>query len=140
MTTNRLVNQLIRHEGMELKMYKCPAGYNTIGAGHNLDENPITEQAARKILEDDIFIAYTDLVRAVPWMDKVDEVRLEAFVNMVFNLGITRFKKFEKMIEAAHNGQWDEAARQALDSKWADQVGFRALELAEQIKTGQYGN
>ena len=29
----KLAKSLIEHEGMELKMYNCPAGYKTIGVG-----------------------------------------------------------------------------------------------------------
>ena len=33
---------------------------------------------------------------------------------------------------------WEEASEQFLDSRWADQVGNRASELAEMIRTGEY--
>jgi len=32
-----LIAELKRHEGFSEKMYKCPAGYNTIGYGWNVD-------------------------------------------------------------------------------------------------------
>jgi len=44
------------------------------------------------------------------------------------------------MLTAIKNEEWDEAARQALDSKWAQQVGSRATELAEMLRTGEYVN
>jgi len=36
------------------------------------------------------------------------------------------------------SGDWEEASRQFLDSRWATQVGNRATELAEIISTGEY--
>ena len=32
--------QLILHEGLRLEVYKCPAGYWTIGVGRNLEGKP----------------------------------------------------------------------------------------------------
>ncbi len=33
----RMKEQLVRHEGLRLKPYRCPAGKLTIGIGRNLD-------------------------------------------------------------------------------------------------------
>jgi len=33
----RIKEQLVRHEGLRLKAYRCPAGKLTIGIGRNLD-------------------------------------------------------------------------------------------------------
>ena len=38
----KLTNQLIKHEGLRLKPYHCPAGNLTIGT--NLDDKSITEK------------------------------------------------------------------------------------------------
>jgi lysozyme len=35
-------------------------------------------------------------------------------------------------------GDYQEAATEFLDSRWAKQVGGRALELTDLIKTGEY--
>ena len=40
----RLVDQLIRHEGMELKVYKDSLGIETIGIGRNLVDRGVTEE------------------------------------------------------------------------------------------------
>jgi lysozyme len=47
-------------------------------------------------------------------------------------------KQFKLALEAMGNQQYDEAANQFLDSRWAKQVGNRAIELAEMIRTGEY--
>ena len=52
-------------------------------------------------------------------------------VNMVFNLGMPRLKKFKKMLAAIEAGDGEQAYVQALDSKWADQVKGRATRIAE---------
>ena len=46
--------------------------------------------------------------------------------------------KFKRMLAAIEKGDWDTAALEALNSKWADQVGARAKEIAEMLRTGEY--
>ena len=38
--------QLIEHEGLEQKVYRCTAGKLTIGVGRNLEDKGITEEEA----------------------------------------------------------------------------------------------
>jgi len=136
---NRLSQMIARHEGFRDTMYQDTVGVPTLGYGHNLNE-PITEQAAQAILEDDINKATTDLKNRFYWFNSLDPIRQDALVDMCFNLGISRLSGFHNMLTAIKNEEWDEAARQALDSKWAQQVGSRATELAEMLRTGEYVN
>jgi len=69
---------------------------------------------------------------------KDDSVRHDVFVDMVFNMGISRFSKFKKMLAAYEVDNYLEASRQMLDSKWARQVKGRAKRLAKMMKTGVY--
>ena len=55
---------------------------------------------------------------------------------MVFNLGINRFMGFKNMLRAAKEANYEEAARQMLDSRWATQVGARATKLATAMRSG----
>lgn len=135
---NNLVKQLIRHEGMRLKPYKDTVGKLTIGVGRNLDDVGITEEEALMLLKRDMQVARTELLTAYPVFNSLSDERLHAFTNMVFNMGITRFGGFKKMIAAVVAGDFDEAIKQMLDSKWARQVGSRANELAEQVRTNEY--
>ena len=45
---------------------------------------------------------------------------------MNFKLGITRLSNFQNMIAALVESRFDDAATEALDSRWARQVGQRA--------------
>ena len=56
---------------------------------------------------------------------------------MNFNLGITRPSLFKNMIVALSESRFDDAATEALDSKWARQVGQRAQTVAAMIRTGE---
>jgi lysozyme len=55
---------------------------------------------------------------------------------MAFNLG-NRLKGFKKFLSALNMGQWDDAAREMMDSKWATQVGKRAERLRDMVLTGR---
>jgi len=59
-------------------------------------------------------------------------------VDISFNLGQTRLRGFRKALEAMESGDWEEASKQFLDSRWSEQVGNRATELTEIIRTGEY--
>ena len=133
-----LTDQLIRHEGMMLKPYRDSLGILTIGVGRNLDDVGITREEALAMLDHDIELARADLVRVFPWTQDLDPVRLDALTNMCFNMGIGRLRGFARMLLALQEKNWTEAAIQALDSKWAVQVGSRSKELAQQFITGQY--
>lgn len=54
-----------------------------------------------------------------------DDVQ-HAVVDMCFNMGGPRFRKFTKLIEALAARDFIAAAREMLDSKWARQVPRRA--------------
>lgn len=130
MDVEKLKDQLILHEGLELKSYTCSAGYVTLGVGRNVEELGITEDEARYLLDNDILRVTQELDNNLPWWRDLSEVRQRVFVDMVFNLGISRFLNFKNMIGHAKNESWEECAAEMLDSRWADQVGQRATRLA----------
>jgi lysozyme len=72
------------------------------------------------------------------WFASLDDVRRDCMVDISFNLGQTRLRGFKKALTAMAEGEWKEASEQFLDSRWAQQVGNRAIELAEMIRTGEY--
>jgi lysozyme len=136
-TDNKLEDMLLRHEGLRLKPYKCTAGKLTIGIGRNLEDNGITEAEARMMLQYDIQIAKTQLVK-YKWFTELSDVRKDVIVDMVFNLGLSRFLAFKKTIQLLEAKDYEGAAAEILQSKWASQVGERALELSAMLLTGKY--
>ena len=52
---------------------------------------------------------------------------------MCFILGITRLLKFKKFLSAMENHEWDDAAVEMLDRRWAIQVGPRAIRLKDRV-------
>lgn len=127
-------DDLKRDEGLRLKPYRDTVGKLTIGYGRNLDDVGITEDEAEYMLEGDIEHVLEQLDRTLPWWNDLNESRKRALVNMAFNLGIGGLLKFKKMLAALKAGDYEHAAVEALDSRWAKQVGQRADRIAELLK------
>jgi lysozyme len=133
----RLIAMLQRHEGLRLKPYECTAGKLSIGYGRNLDDMGISEVEAMVMLRNDIEQCYQEL-EMFSWFSDLDQVRQEALVDMLFNLGLPTFLEFKKTLKFVAEGKYSQAAEEMLRSKWADQVGDRAKELAYMVDTGCY--
>lgn len=127
----RLRLDLIRDEGVVLKPYRDTVGKLTIGVGRNLDDVGITQEEALYLLTNDIDRHIKEALRVWPWLEKKPiKIRL-AIYNMAFNLGIPRLRQFIKMMDAIYKDDYKTAAREALDSKWAKQVGKRADRIVQ---------
>jgi len=132
----RLINDLKRDEGVRLKPYRCTAGKLTIGVGRNIEDMGITEDEADLLLETDIKRVEAELDGALPWWRDLSDRRQEALLNMGFNMGIPRLMTFRNMLAALESGSFGRAAAEALNSKWARQVGARAERIAAQLREG----
>lgn len=137
-TLNRLVAQLKKHEGLRLTPYKCTADKLTIGIGRNLEDVGISEHEAEMLLKNDIDRATKQLLLSFPWVADLDSVRKAALINFTFNVGIGTVKKFVKAMSFLEAKEYDKAALEFLSSRWASQVGKRATEITEQIRTGRW--
>lgn len=135
---NELVKQLKRHEGLRLKPYKCTANKTSIGVGRNLDDIGISEKEAEILLLNDIEEAKRQLAAHFPWTADLDEVRLAALINFTFNVGIGTVSKFVNAMALLKDGKFDMASEEFLQSRWANQVGQRAIDVTEQIRTGEW--
>ena len=134
MNLQELKAQLVRHEGMVLKVYRDSLGIPTIGVGRNLQDVGVTEAEALMLLDHDILGVLDDLDRECPWWRQMSEERQIVLADMCFNLGISRLLGFKNTLAAMQEGRWDDAAKEMLDSKWAKQVGKRAITLADMMK------
>ena len=132
-----LEQQLIRHEGYRQFPYKCSSGISTIAIGRNLEARGISKDEAKYMLHNDIEICKQELNLIYPIVKVLIFARYNVLINMCFNIGIKRLSGFKKMWAAIEIGDFEEASRQMLDSKWAKQVGKRADELAEIMIKGE---
>jgi lysozyme len=130
-----LVLQLKKHEGLKLKPYRDKVDKLTIGYGRNLDDKGISDEEAEIFLMNDIKECEKQL-EGISWYENLGHSRQIVIINMCYNLGIKGLKGFKNMIKAVKENDFYKAAYEMLDSKWAEQVGERAKELAEQMRTG----
>ncbi|MDD2601100.1 MAG: glycoside hydrolase family protein [Kiritimatiellae bacterium] len=134
----RIKEQLVRHEGLRLKPYRCTAGKLTIGYGRNLDDCGISQTEAYVLLENDIQNCEKQLLDEIPDIyNQLDEVRKSVLLNMCFNLGINGLLGFKNTLAFVKAGDWERAANNMLVSRWAKQVGRRAIELSELMRKGK---
>ena len=133
----RLEDMLIRHEDLRLKPYRDTVGKLTIGVGRNLDDVGISEDEALLLLDSDIQKAKQGAA-SFPWFPSLDEVRQDVVIDMIFNMGLTRFSGFKNMIAAIARQDYVAASEEMMKSTWATQVGQRSIELSAMMKTGSY--
>ena len=152
------MEKLIAHEGLRLQVYKDSLGIATIGIGRNLEDRGITpeelewmdipnmdtiyqygisEADAMYLAQNDVQIVEEELLRSHPCVENLDAVRQLVLVDMAFNMGVPRLGKFKKMWAAIHENNFEEAAKEMLDSRWANQVKSRATKLAHAMHTGE---
>ena len=129
------IEQLRIDEGESLVIYYCTAVVPTIGVGRNL-ESGITKEESNYLFMNDIAIVNKELADTFTWYYMLSPTRRSVMVNMNFNLGLTRFMTFKKMLAALECNNYEEAAKQMLDSKWANQVGNRSVRLAKKMLEG----
>ena len=136
MDRDLLRTQLRRHEGLRLHPYQDTVGKMTIGYGRNLDDVGITRKEAGLLLEEDID-RVLERLEEVDDYNQLDPVRQAVIANMAFNLGHAGVMSFTRMWAAIRHGDWEEAAHEMLNSRWHEQVGERARELAEIMRFGE---
>jgi lysozyme len=142
MNIPQLKKQIIAHEGMKLELYKCTAGYWTIGVGRNLSSRGISVDTAVDMLDEDIDICVSELDKVLPWWRKGNDARQHAIIDLHFNLGINTLLSFKKTMdlwERATDGkvEWSQVAKELLNSQYAKQLPNRSKTIAAMIETGE---
>ncbi len=137
---------LIEEEGWRNKAYPDPltkAEPWTIGVGHTGPEvRPDSIWSNEKIsatLSVDIHEA-REAAQAFfgEHFAKLNDVRQAVVISMIFQMGLAGFRRFRKAIAAIYRDDWEEAAKEMLDSLWAKQTPRRAFRTAEMMRTGEW--
>lgn len=158
----KLINQLIDHEGEVLQVYECPAGFKTIGVGRNLEtkglnddefkhlgldkypkvnlillleQRGITKEESRYLLSNDIDYFISELDKRLGFFKSLPETAKIVLVDMAFNLGVNGLLKFKNTLSLIEKGQYIAASKEMLNSAWKFQVGKRAYDLSDQLKS-----
>lgn len=136
-----IIEMLRRHEGVETHAYKCTANKTTIGVGRNIDSDGgigLSDDEIDYLLANDVKRVEAELTQAFEWFKKCNVPRKDAMLDICFNIGLPRLRQFKKALAAMSAGHYEIAAVEFLDSRWASQVGQRAITIAEIIRSGEY--
>jgi lysozyme len=141
MNIERVTKRLVREEGTKKKngrhvLYKDSVGIWTIGFGRNVQERGISDSEAYFMLANDIQDHQEELQHALPWIADLDEVRQEVLLDLAFNMGVPTLLTFKSTLGFIRDGRYAEARIALLKSKYAGQVGDRAIALADALETG----
>lgn len=133
--TGSLLRQLKLHEGVAKHPYRDTTGHWTIGVGRNLDDVGLDDDEIDLLLSHDIDRrARNELSRVHPAWVLLSQARRDVLIDMMFNMGAPRLSQFHRMWAAVREERWADAAEEMLDSRWAEQVGDRAVRLAKMME------
>ena len=155
---DELVKMVALHEGIVLNVYQDHLGINTVGIGRNLDDrgitdgellfmnktiddvydNGLTEEEAYYLCMNDIAIVEKELLDSKPIVNQLSAVRQMVLVDMAFNMGVPRLRLFKNMWMAIEKVNYPLACEEMIDSRWASQVGNRAMKLSLAMKNGEW--
>ena len=137
-------------EGFSSKVYKCPAGYDTIGYGRNIEANPLSDSEKAQLndkgevskavalewLKKDLSKCFDTALNSLYWFSDLETARAGAIVDMIYNLGFKGFSGFKKFAKAMVKKDYIKAVMELEDSKWFKQVGIRARDISKIIQLG----
>lgn len=140
-----VVAELKRSEGWRTKPYHCPLGYPTVGWGFRIGPQgadikqyqfTLTQPVGDLWLQE---LAAQVADRISPQLAGLSEPRQVVLVCMAYQMGVDGLLAFKKMLAATSAGDYDTAAAEMLNSRWARQTPVRAQRMAAQMRTGHYG-
>lgn len=136
-TRQKLRSLLLQNESYKQYPYSDTTGHLTIGIGRNLSDRGISQAEAFALLDDDVLYFSSKLSQLCEYFDGLDDNRKIAVIDMCFNVGVNSFLSFHDFHDAMARHDYVAASNAMLDSRWAAQVGQRAVTDAYIIKTGE---
>lgn len=136
MLTDELVAEIKREEGFVPVVYLDAKGKKTIGYG-TLLEDGISEAEAELLLRHRLDLMAGELERS-PVGEAYSNLRpgaRRAVLNMAYNMGVPSLLGFRKMWAALAEGDYAQAAGEALDSVYARELPARAGRVAERMRS-----
>jgi lysozyme len=131
-------------EGIKYEIYKDHLGYPTFGIGHLIVESDqeygepvgtgVHLNRVNEAFDEDVAVMVDEAKKLFPDLEDLPEEAQQVIVNMTFNMGRPRLSKFKKFIAGVNAGDWEKAAVEMMDSRWAKQVGSRAERLRNRIR------
>jgi len=132
MNLDRVIESLKKDEGFNGMPYEDSLGIPTIGYGTKL---PLSKEEAEILLKHRLDKKILEISEKEPFFLDLPKTAQEVIANMAYQLGVGGVLKFKKMWAALKNRDYQKAANEMLDSKWAKQTPNRAKRLAEIMRS-----
>ena len=140
--------EICADEGKVLHAYFCSEHHKTVGIGHKVlgtdvendldiygigadvaDDQRISEDRCYELFQGDVQIAIDGCEKIYGNWEELPQEAQHILVNMCFQLGQGGLSKFKNLKVAIEDYQWQRAALEMLDSRWAGQTPERAERL-----------
>lgn len=143
LTDDPLERMLVGHEDAQPWTYGDSKGIETIGIGRNVDYargGPgLSPGEMLFLLRNDVVRVKQELTGRFEWYLSLGEARRRVLEGMNFQLGLTKLLKFKKMLAALAQKNFEAAADEMLDSKWARKDSpERAAKMAAVMRSGEW--
>ena len=130
-----LLESIKKHEGFVKHVYDDSLGIPTIGYGFAIKDLILEEDLCDEILLRKLHILGRSVMGKFPFFDSLPSDCKSVLMEMCYQLGVTGVSKFKKALKAMDDGDWEKAADEMLDSKWAKQTPRRAKEMSDIIRS-----
>lgn len=142
MANDNLRKMIRKHEGFRTKPYKDTLGNLTVGIGHLIkpgeEAKELSKQEVEDLFEKDLSKAQQGAQNIIN-KNKLDlsEAQTNALTDMVFQMGEKGVSKFKNTLKLLKQGKYEDASKEALNSRWAKQTPNRAKSISELLKQGK---
>lgn len=133
---DKAIEQLKRDEGYKRLPYFDTKGVLTVGYGFNLFSDGLSESESSAVIHIRAWNRYIEMLTALPWAKYLDDARQGVLLNMAYNMGTVGELKFHVTLADVQASRFEQASIDMMKSAWANQVGDRAVRLAQQMKSG----
>ena len=140
-TYNKLLESVKKHEGYKNHVYLDTRNKRTVGVGHLCvedfweDGKEYEESFLMDILQKDLQGSIDGAEELCEGLKISDDAKI-LIIEMIFQLGKKGVSKFRNMWKALQQDppDYEEAAVQMLDSRWAKQTPNRAKEMSDHMR------
>jgi len=126
-----VIKSIKAHEGFSGMPYHDSLGKLTIGYGTLL---PISKEEAEMIFFSRLKKIETELSSRLDFIESMPVNIRKVLLEMAYNLGVHGLLGFHRMLDAMKRGDWNEAAKEGLNSRWHKQVKSRAENLMNIVR------
>ena len=129
-----LLDNIKESEGFRNRVYKCTAGFDTIGYGFAIKDLTMDEDIATMILERKVAELKLRVHNKFPFITDLPESVQDVVIEMCYQMGVSGFSKFKQTIQFLRLKEFKSASSEMLLSRWAKQTPNRAKKLSDIVK------